>query len=160
MTTGQSGFSLIETLVALAVVAVAVGALVAAMGAFGRFATHQAGPVRSAAMLLAEQTLRVAQDAWKYGSPGTAPSGTWQTAVPLNLPGGISTTAPVSVTASISNANAQYAQITVTVQYTPDAHHAGDPGQVVMTGEAQVKAPVPGATVLNPTLIPQPSGAP
>jgi hypothetical protein len=131
----------------------------AGMGGFGHFATHQSGPVRSAAMLLAEQTLHVAQDAWKYGSPGSAPSGTWATTVPLNLPGG-SRSAPVTVTATISNAGAQDAQVTVTVQYTPDANHRNDSGHVSMIGQMRVKSPLPGATELNPSLIPQPSGAP
>jgi prepilin-type N-terminal cleavage/methylation domain-containing protein len=156
----QRGFTLIETMIATAVVAIAIGGLVLAMAGFGRFSTHQAGPVRSAAMQLAEQTLRVAQDAWKYGSPGNAPSGSWQTAVPLAIPGSGATTAPVTVTASIANMTAQSAQLTVTVQYTPDANHADDPGSVSLSGQTEVKAPVPGATVLEPALIPQPSGAP
>ena len=111
-------------------------------------------------MLLAEQTLRVAQDAWKYGSPGMAPSGTRQTAVPLNIPGAGPTTAPVSVTTSISSAGAQGALVTVHVQYTPEGRHSSDSGQVSISAQAQVEAPVPGATVLDPSLVPQPSGAP
>lgn len=156
----QAAFTLVETLIAVAVVALAIGGFVLAMGAFGRFSTHQAGPVRTAAMQLAEQTLRVAQDSWKYASPGTAPSGTWQTTVPLAVPSALPTTVPVTVTASVSNATAQSAQVTITVQYTPDANRSGDTGRISVSGVAQVKAPVPGATVLNPSLIPQPSGAP
>jgi hypothetical protein len=48
----------------------------------------------------------------------------------------------------------------VTVRYTPDAYHNDDPGVVSIGGAVQMKAPMPGATVLNPSLIPQPSGAP
>ena len=154
------GFTLIETLVAVALAGVGVAGVLLTMGAFARFSTHQAGPVRSAAMLLAEQTLRIAQDAWKYGSPGTAPSGSWQTNVPLNFPGVGSTSAPVTVSANVAAAGAQAAQITVTVRYTPDPQHAGDSGSVTMSGELAVKAPFPGTTVVNPSLIPQPSGAP
>jgi hypothetical protein len=151
---------LIEVLVAIAVVAVALGAAIGAIGAFGRATTHQAGPIRSAAMLLAEQTLRVAQDAWKYGSPGTSPSGSWSTTVPLNLPNGVSTTAPVTVTTTTSDTGAQSALVTVNVRYTPDPYHQDDPGAVSMTGQAQVRSPVPGATVVNPSLVPKPTGAP
>jgi len=156
----QAAFTLIETLIAVAVVAIAVGGLVLALGTFGRFSTHQAGPVRSAAMQLAEQTLRVAQDAWKYATPGTAPSGRWQTTVPVSVPSSAPTTVPVTVTAAVSNATAQSAQVTITVQYSPDPNRSGDSGRISVSGVAQVKAPVPGATVLNPSLIPQPSGAP
>ena len=160
MSRSQRAFSLIETLVAVALVTIAVAGSILSMGAFGRFSTHQAGPVRSAAMLLAEQTLRVAQDAWKYGSPGMAPSGTWQTAVPLHIPGASPTTAPVSVTTSISNAGAQGAHVKVDVQYTPDGQRSSDSGLVSISAQAQVEAPVPGATLLDPSLVPQPSGAP
>lgn len=142
---------LLEAILAVAIVAVAAGAWLSASSAFARFSTHQASPVRSAAQTLAEQTLRVAQDAWKYGSPGTAPSGSWQTAVALNAPGAPPTSAPVTVTANLASSG-ETADITVTVKY------AG--GAVALNGVLSVKAPAPGATLLQPALIPQPSGAP
>jgi prepilin-type N-terminal cleavage/methylation domain-containing protein len=156
----QNGFTLIETLVAVAIVTLAIGGLIAAMGVFARFSTHQVGPVHSAATLQAEQLLRVVQDAWKYGSPGAAPVGAWQATLPLNLPSGGATSAPASVSTSISIVNAQSAQVTINVRYTPDPEHSADPGLASTTGQTQVKSPMPGATVLDPSLIPAPAGAP
>lgn len=143
----------------VAVVAIATGAWLSASGAFGRFSTHQASPVRSAAQVLAEQTLRVAQDAWKYGSPGSLPSGTWPTSVPLNAPDAAPSSAPVTVIANVTS-SAQTANISVTVQYTPDPQHPGDSGTVTLNGTLLVKAPAPGATLVQPALVPQPGGAP
>lgn len=154
----QQGFTLIESVVAAAVAAVAICALFGAIGEFGRFASHQAGPVRSAATLLAERTLRVAQDAWKYGSPGSAPAGAALSTIPLNAPNG-ARTAPVSVTTSVTGSVGS-AQISVTVLYTPDPDHPQDPGSVTVSGEARVKAPLPGSTVAPASLVPQPTGAP
>lgn len=131
----QSGFSLIEAILAGAIVAIAAGAWLSAASAFGRFATHQVSPARSAALLLAEQTLRVAQDAWKYGSPGSAPSGTWTT-------GGHTVQ---TVTAGGTGSSS----VTVTVD-----------GIVTLHGTLSVKAPLPGSRIVPSTLIPQPSGAP
>lgn len=149
---------LLEAVLAAAIVALATGAWLSASSAFARFSTHQASPVRSAAQALAEQTLRVAQDAWKYGSPGTVPSGSWQTGVALNAPGAAAA-APVTVTASVASSG-QTADITVIVRYTPDPQHRGDSGVVSLNGSLSVKAPAPGARLLQPGLIPEPSGAP
>lgn len=154
----QRGFSLIESVVAAAVAAAAVGALACAMGEFGRFSSHQAGPVRESATALAEQTLRVASDAWKYGSPGGSPSGTAQTALSLVTPQGIKEV-PVSVTTSLTAA-AAWADVTVTVRYPPDADHVRDSGAVTVRGSARVKAPPPNSIVAPPGLVPQPDGAP
>jgi type II secretory pathway pseudopilin PulG len=152
--------TLIESVVAAAVLAIATIAFLCAIGEFGRFTSHQAGAVRSAATALAEQTLRVAQDAWKYGSPGSGPAGTFQTSVPLNVPGGAPASAPVSVTTNVGSGGAGSAQIDVTVLYTPDPDHMQDSGSVSLSGEAQVKAPLPGSTVAPAALIPQPANAP
>ena len=90
-----------ETTITVAILAVAVGGLIAAVGVVGGFSTHQSGPVRTAAILRADQVLRIAQDAWKYGSPGASPSGTWQTTVSLAAPNAGPTTVPVTVTSSV-----------------------------------------------------------
>lgn len=108
-----------------------------------------------AALTIAQQELRIAQNAWKYGSPGTAPSGT-QTIV---LPVSASTTAPATITTTLS-ASGTSAQLTVTVQYTPEPDRSGDTGVVSVTGEVAEKAPLPGSQVDRPGLIPMPSGAP
>jgi prepilin-type N-terminal cleavage/methylation domain-containing protein len=156
----QRGFTLLETTVAVAIICVAAGALLGAIGEFGRFATNQSGPVRASATMLAEQTLRVAENTWKYGSPGTSPSGSLQTTVPVLMPNGMATTAPVALQTRISSADATSAQIDVTVSYTPDADHAHDPGSVTLHGDVQVRSPRPASTVAPAPLIPQPSAAP
>lgn len=156
----QAGFTLIEAVLAVAILAVAMTAFTVAMGEFGKFSTSQAGPVRTAAMLLAEQTLRVAEDAWKYGAAGNAPEGSLATRVPLVLPGARATTAPLTVTTALSNADSAFADLVVTVRYTPDPDHLQDTGIVTLDGELQVKAPLPASTVAPPNLIAQPQGAP
>lgn len=156
----QRGFTLLESTIAVAIIAVAASALLFAMGETGRFSSHQAGPVRSAATVLAEQTLRVAQDAWKYGTPGTSPAGSVQTSVPILIPNNTATTAPVSLRTVITSSGADAAQIAVTVSYTPDPDHPRDPGSVTLNGNVQVKSPLPASTVAPAALIPQPAGAP
>lgn len=155
----QSGFSLIEAIFAAAIVAVAAGAWLSAVNGVAHFATHQVSPLRNSATVLAEQTLRIAQDAWKYGSPGAAPAGTWQTNLPLIVPGAPATSVPVSVNAAIVTTG-QRADLVVTVRYTPDAGATGDDGVVALRGALSVKAPAPDSRIVRPGLIPQPSGAP
>jgi hypothetical protein len=138
---------LVETAIAAAIIAIAAGGALYAIGNFGKYLAQQSGPRHAAALVLAQQTLRVAQDAWKYGSPGGAPSGTQS----LALPG--------SVTTSVSPSGSS-AQITVTVQYTPDPAHRSDPGTVTIQGRADTKAPLPGSQIVRPGLIPLPTGAP
>lgn len=149
----QSGITLVETAVAAGITAVAIAGVLFAMTAFGKYVRRQGGPARTAALIAAQQTLRVAQDAWKYGSPGSAPAGSQTLALPYND----ATSAPATITASIAGSSP--AQITVTVRYTPEPGR-DDPGIVVMSGQLTVKAPLPGSHVDRPGLVPQPSGAP
>jgi hypothetical protein len=138
--------TLLETAVSAAIAAIAIGGAIFAMGSFGRFATYQSGPNRAAASQLAQQTLRVAQDAWKYGPPGASPAGTWRMA-------------SATVTTSAVPTSAVSAHIVVTVQYTPDPGR-NDSGTIAVSGDVDVKAPVPGSQIAQPALVPQPSGAP
>lgn len=143
----QSGVTLFEVAVCAAVVAIVTGTVLFAAASFGRHIAQPAGSARTAALLAAQQTLRVAQNAWKYGSPGGAPSGSQSIALPGTL-----TTA---IAASTSPA-----RITVTVQYTPEPGRRGDSGVVELTGDLNVKAPLPGSRVDRPGLVPLPAGAP
>ena len=152
--------TLIETSASAAIVALAAGAMLFALGTFGRFGAHQTGPVHAAAAAAAEDTLRVAQDAWKYGTPGTAPSGTATETVLIAVPGAAATAVPVQVSTSLSAAGANGANIAVTVRYPPDSSHPGDTGTVTLTGAAAATAPLPGSQIVEPSAIPAPSGAP
>ncbi|MFN2449555.1 MAG: hypothetical protein ABR508_07160 [Candidatus Baltobacteraceae bacterium] len=150
------GFTLAETAIGAAVVAVAALAMLFALAQAAHFSAHSAGPVRTAAEALAGSLLRDAQASWKYGSPGAVPAGAFATSLPLaNAPA-----APVSVTLTVSNASATDAQIAVRVQYTPDPGRGGDRGIVLVQGSLFVKAPLPGTQVARPGLVPMPSSAP
>lgn len=128
-----------------AILAIAAGAALSAIATFGKYVAQQDSPQRKAALLLAQQTLRIAQNAWKYGSPGSAPTGTQSIG---NL----------TVTTAISGSGGAQ-QITATVQYTPAPGHS-DSGTVRISGALSVKAPLPGSRVDRPGLVPLPSGAP
>lgn len=134
-------------MLAAAIVAIAAGTALWATASFAKHAAQQGGRARTAALVIAQQTLRVAQDAWKYGAPGSAPAGT-QT---LALPGSLTT----AISGELSPA-----RITVTVRYTPEPGRDGDPGVVSVSGEVDVKAPLPGSQIERPGLVPLPSGAP
>jgi type II secretory pathway pseudopilin PulG len=136
---------ILEGAVAAAILAIAAGAALYALSSFGKYVAQQNSPQRKAALLLAQQTLRMAQNAWKYGSPGSAPAGT-------------QTTGFASVSTSLSGGGAT-AQLSVTVRYTPAPEH-DDSGTVTISGELSAKAPRPGTQIDHPGLVPLPSGAP
>lgn len=152
---GQSGITLVETAIAAAIVAVAVCGALFAMASLGKYARRQGGPARMAALVTAQQTLRIAQDAWKYGSPGSAPAGSETIALPINA----ATSAPATITTALASSGTS-AQITVTVRYTPEPGRSNDSGVVTVSGAVAVKAPLPGSHVDRPGLVPLPSGAP
>lgn len=155
----QQGFTLVESVVATAIVVMAAAGLLFAMGEFGRFSAHESGPVRTAATLLAEQTARVARNALKYGSPATAPGGSFATSVPVLVPGAAPTSAPVSVTMTISAVGTS-ADVRVTVRYTPDPNRIQDTGLVSIDAASAMQAPLPGSTISPQMFIAQPAGAP
>lgn len=150
----QSGITLIETALAAAIIVVAVGGALFAIASFGKHLREQGGPEHVAALIAAQQTLRIAQDAWKYGSPGSAPAGSQSVSLPLNK----ATAQPATITTTIVP-NGASAQITVTVQYTPEPGRH-DSGIVTVRGQLVAKAPLPGSQIDRPGLVPLPSGAP
>lgn len=154
----QAGFTLLETLLATAILAAAAVGLFGALAAIGRAGAHAAGPRRQAATNFAEQTMRTAADAWKYGSAGAAPSGTFATSLPLPLPSSTPTTMPVQVSAVLSSVTATSATIDITVQYTPDPE-SGDSGSISLESRVLQKAPAPGSLVSGGAVA-MPSGAP
>lgn len=150
----QSGMTLVETAVAAAIIAIAAGAAMFAIGSFGRHVAQQYGPARSGALLAATQQLRLAQNAWKYGSPGNAPSGTQRITLPLG--GGATTAATVSTTIASNGASTR---VSLSVSYTPQPNDA-DSGTISISQDLQAKAPLPGSEVEPPALIAAPTGAP
>lgn len=145
--TAEGGFSILEALVAVALLAICTGGVLAAAASIGRFAAAPAGPNRAAALAAAEETARIAQDAWKYGAPASpVPNGTWSTTsrgVPLNI--GASTTSA--------------GDLVVTVAYPPDSSR-GESGTVTLHTTLRAIAPRPREKVVRPGLVPAPSGAP
>jgi type II secretory pathway pseudopilin PulG len=141
------GFALLEAAVAAGIVAVAAASLLFALSTSGRFMSHQSGPLHEAALLLATQTVRDAQQAWKYGAPGGAPQGT----IPVTLP---PSNAPASLNVTLSGN-----RLHVQVSYTPDPQHQ-DGGSVAIDALLEARAPLPGSRVDHPGLIPVPTPTP
>jgi len=148
----QRGFALLEAIAIVAVVSLSAGALLLAISASAKFGSAS-GRNRIAAALLAAQTLRVAEHAWKYGALADAPAGSVTAAMPVS---GSTTPVPVIISSAISSQTAEGAALTITVSYPPG--QAGDSGTVTVTGTLRVKAPLPGAQIERPGLIPQPAG--
>lgn len=151
---GQSGITLVETALAAGIIVVAAGGALFAITSFAKHLRDQGGAAHAAALIAAQQTLRIAQNVWKYGSPGSAPAGSQTVALPLNKV----TTQPATITTRVVP-NGTSAQITVTVQYTPEPGRQ-DSGVVTMSGQVSAKAPLPGSQIDRPGLVPLPSGAP
>jgi type II secretory pathway pseudopilin PulG len=150
----QRGFALLEAIAVIAVVSLCGGALLLAVSAAARL-ERGPGRNRAAASILAAQTLRVAEDAWKYGTLQDAPGGSAVTSMHVQ---GSSEVVPVTISSAISSQTADGAAITITVSY-PAAQTGDDSGIVTLTGALRVKAPLPGAQVERPGLIPRPPGA-
>jgi type II secretory pathway pseudopilin PulG len=165
----EQGFALLEAIVSVALVALVLGALLFGAANFGRFGSHPSGTRREAAERLAAQTLRAAQDAWKYPDAGAAglpaPSGTWSTAMPVRAPGGETIAVPVTIqvttaiaaTAAPNDPTSERARTSVTVTYPPD-YSRDDPGVAGVAADLAVKSPYPGEILTVP--VAQPSGAP
>lgn len=141
---------LLETVVAAAIVAIAAAGLFFASAAAARFGTQQSDPRREAANALAEQTLRTAADAWKYGalgSPAPQLNGAWtigRYAVSVST-SELTTPAP-------NDPTRESATFRVNVAY--DSQNVS--AQTVL----HVKAPVPGSTIDTGATVTPPPGAP
>lgn len=144
----EHGFTLIEALVAVALLVVCIGGALSGAASVGRFATAPVGPNRAAALAAGDMTARVAQDTWKYGQPPGAlvPNGSWSTTYD-----GVA----LQVNATVSTAG----ELTVTVAYPPDPAR-DESGSVTMHTTLHALAPRPGTNVIRPGLVPAPAGAP
>src|SRR5947209_13366485 len=140
----ELGFTLIEALVAVGIVALALTGVFFASATVARFGTTQSNPRRDAAALLAEQTLRTAADSWKYAAPGVAApqlDGAWQSG-----PYTVTVATTKLATPAPNDPTRQTANVHVTVSYTPEAQRS-DSGSVSAQTTLRVKAPVPGTTL-------------
>ncbi|HZZ66123.1 MAG TPA: hypothetical protein VFE17_11525 [Candidatus Baltobacteraceae bacterium] len=151
----QGGYALVEVVFAAAVISVGVAGLLGAMGVFARFAAHPDGAVRSAATLLAEQTLRLAQDAYKYGSPDLPRDTEWQARVAIAGPDAMPTNVPVTVRTHVEG-SPESAAIDVAVSYPGDPKSTNRSATVSLRGTLAVLAPVPGTSITRPGLVPGP----
>lgn len=133
---GERGYALLEALAALGLAALCVTALALAARGAARVQTQTGGPNRRAALAFARQTLRVAQDAWKYGSPGAAPAGSATALIPF----------PARVSATVEPDGEDAATISVRVEYSPDPA-TNDSGVVTLEGAVHAMAPLPGSRV-------------
>lgn len=152
----KRGFTLVETVLATAIVAIALSALLASLGGAARFAGAAAGPNRQLALDAAAETIRLGQNAWKYG-PQDVPSGTLATSVPVSVPGAPPTTMPLTIQALLTRAG-DSAHLRVVVLYPQDGFR-DQTGRVVEDAVLHVSAPLPQSTVLAAPIA-QPSGAP
>ena len=151
----QRGFALVEAVVVVGIAAMCAGTLVLALAGAAKFGAHAGGPHRIAALLFARQTLRIAQNAWKYGPPGSAPAGTAGVSIPVAGPQATATAMPARISATIDGGS-NGASLSITVSYPPDSGRA-DPGSVTLSGPLRVIAPLPGSQVERAGLIAQPA---
>ena len=133
-----------------AIVVLCAGALFMAASAALKMSARP-GRYRAAAQLLAQQTLRTAENAWKYGSAGGAPAGSAEESMLV-----AGTSVPVTVSSTVVSQDANGAEIDVTVAY-PAVPGGDEPGAITISGAVRVMAPLPGAQVERPGLIPQPA---
>jgi type II secretory pathway pseudopilin PulG len=144
----EKGSALLETTVAIAIVAMVAGATLAAT----TFAAGVAGrnAVRTVLQEAAEAELRVALDVLKYQGSTLVPA-TIATALPM--PSG----SPLPARLSIGVVDAASGGIAVTVTATA----ASDTSQQVTLGATlDHRAPLPGAQLHASGLVPAPTGAP
>ncbi|MDQ6823481.1 MAG: prepilin-type N-terminal cleavage/methylation domain-containing protein [Candidatus Eremiobacteraeota bacterium] len=144
----QRGFTLIEALVAVALVLLCIGGAISGAANVGRYATAPGGPNRIAALAAAETAARLAQNVWKYGAPpgGPVPNGTWST---------IYSGVPLTVAATCTVAG----DLRITVSYPADPSR-NETGVISLHTTLHSLAPRPGENVVRPGLVPAPTGAP
>ena len=139
---GQAGFSLVETVIAAALLAVLAGGAVAAVAGAAKFSAPD--PARVAAEREMRRLLSLAADATKYTAPAdvavnTAP---WTAA----LPNPAGTPFPVQITAAKSSpAGGGYA-MTITIAYP----HGSGTATLSNTMLLVQKAPPPDSTLSAP----------
>jgi type II secretory pathway pseudopilin PulG len=142
---GERGFALLEAIAVIGVAALCVAALALAASGATKFAGRASGPNRRAALAFARQTLRTAQDAWKYGAPGWVPAGSTSALIPF----------PARITASLAPGGAETAAISITVEYSPDPTQ-NDSGIVTLESSLRAAAPLPGTRIEQPGTIAHP----
>lgn len=144
----QRGSALVETAVALAILAIVGGAALNAVIATSRFANGR--PVRETLAAEVRREMPVAIDLVKYAGANVPPA-TVTTALPM--PTG--TPLAANVTLAVSPAPDGSLRVGITAVQR-DAPH----DRAALTATLGAQAPQPGATILAPGLVPAPTGAP
>jgi type II secretory pathway pseudopilin PulG len=144
----QRGSALIETVVAIAIVSVAGGAILSAIV----FATHtsKVSPTRSALESALRREMPLAVDVLKYQGGAIEPA-TVATTVPMP------TGSPLTVRMSIAVSPAPEGSLRIAI--TASATN-GAPDRVELSATLASRAPAPGAMLAAPGLAPAPTGAP
>jgi hypothetical protein len=146
---GQRGQALIETLVATAIAAIALGAVLAATIAID--AHFGPDPARSALDAAAHRELAIAVNLAKYQGTTLQPS-TISTTIPL--PDG----SPLPATLQLQDSPLPGGGSSLTILANATWHGATESLSLSTTTAAP--APIPGSTVALPGLAPAPTGAP
>ncbi len=144
----QRGSSLIETAVAVAIAAIVTGAALNAAVA----AIHSAGtnPIRAALASAVRREMTIAIDVLKYRGATVAPV---TIATTLPMPAGSALPADLSIqTAPVGRDGLR---VVITATQSNDARERAS-----LTATLSARAPLPGAVVRAPALVPAPTGAP
>ncbi len=129
----ERGDSLVEVVVAVAIIAIAVGALGAAsIAAFHRFGPD---PLQSALEATVTREMRIAVDVMKYQG-ASLPTTTVATAIPL--PSG----SPLSAHLSLSTTTASNGSVTIVLSATDDSDGTKS---AIVSQTIAAPAPLPGA---------------
>lgn len=146
---GQRGQALIEAIVATAIVAILLGAALSAIAAAN--AHFGPDPARAAMDAALQRELRAARNLLKYEGATLEPAAI---ATSLPLPSG----SPLPATLSLQTAALPDGAVEVVVTVVA----ANGPATVRRSLSATFPppVPVPGSTVVLPTLVPAPTGAP
>ena len=144
----ERGTSLIETIVAVAIVAIVAGAFLSAETIAARFAGARA--IADVLQDASQRELRIALDVLKYRGSNIVPA---SVATSLPMPTG----SPLPVQLSVSSALLTGGAISVTIT----AAAADGSGRTASTNATLVqRAPLPGTRLRAPLLAPAPTGAP
>lgn len=148
----QAGFSLLEVVVAAAILSIVAGGAVAAFAGAAKFSTPD--PARTAAEHEMRRLLTLAADATKYTAPADVAVNTtpWNAA----LPSPTGTPFPVQISAAKTSLSDGGYALTITIAYP----HGSGSATLSNTMTLVQKAPPPDATLSAPGTFSDPRATP